>query len=172
MQICRGFHFTSYYTSFQTNRVHSKWVRLYVTKTSLHVTLYTNTLTHLIKQSQVFKFIMHCAQKTVEYNGELSSPVWQAAPDMNARVTANDKANNIKDRQRMSAYCLLTVAINDISVIHVTAHICAGRHKKKLDMRSGSRGRHKHFVGLFIVPVKRRHGLTCLRSFRETAHFR
>ena len=28
-EICRGFHFTSYYASFQTNRVHSKWARLY-----------------------------------------------------------------------------------------------------------------------------------------------
>ena len=29
-EICRGFYFTLYNTSFQTNRVHSKWVRLYI----------------------------------------------------------------------------------------------------------------------------------------------
>ena len=30
---------------------------------------------------------------------------------------------------------LFNVTINDISVIHVTAHICAGGQKKKLDLR-------------------------------------
>ena len=33
---------------------------------------------------------------------------------------------------------LFNVTINDISVIHVTAHRCAGGPKKKLDLRSGS----------------------------------
>ena len=33
---------------------------------------------------------------------------------------------------------LFNVSINDISVIYVTAHRCAGRLKKKLDLRSGS----------------------------------
>ena len=33
---------------------------------------------------------------------------------------------------------LFNVTINDISVIYVTAHICAGGLKKKLDLRSGS----------------------------------
>ena len=33
---------------------------------------------------------------------------------------------------------LFKVTINDISVIYVTAHICAGGLKKKLDLRSGS----------------------------------
>ena len=32
----------------------------------------------------------------------------------------------------------LVVTINDISVIYVMAHICAGGLKKKLDLRSGS----------------------------------
>ena len=44
--ICRGFHFTSYYTSFQTKRVHSKWVRLYLDKEitilSVHLYMYEN----------------------------------------------------------------------------------------------------------------------------------
>ena len=44
------------------------------------------------------------------------------------------------------------VTINDISVIYVTAHRCAGGLKKKLDLRSGSQ-RHRHFVGFFNVPV-------------------
>ena len=44
------------------------------------------------------------------------------------------------------------VTVNDISVIHVTAHRCAGGLKKKLDLRSGSQ-RHRHFVGFFNVPV-------------------
>ena len=47
---------------------------------------------------------------------------------------------------------LFNVTINDISVIHVTAHRCAGGLKKKLDLRSGSQ-RHRHFVGFFNVPV-------------------
>ena len=33
---------------------------------------------------------------------------------------------------------LFNVTINDISVIYVTAHRCAGGPKKKLDLRSGS----------------------------------
>ena len=45
------------------------------------------------------------------------------------------------------------VTINDISVIYVTAHICAGGLKKKLDLRSGSQ-RHRHFVGFFNVPIQ------------------
>ena len=47
---------------------------------------------------------------------------------------------------------LFNVTINDISVIYVTAHRCAGGLKKKLDLRSGSQ-RHRHFVGFFNVPV-------------------
>ena len=46
---------------------------------------------------------------------------------------------------------LFYVTINDISVIYVTAHRCAGGLKKKLDLRSGSQ-RHRHFVGFFNVP--------------------
>ena len=42
---------------------------------------------------------------------------------------------------------------NDISVIYVTAHRCAGGLKKKLDLRSGSQ-RNRHFVGFFNVPVQ------------------
>ena len=47
---------------------------------------------------------------------------------------------------------LFNVTINDISVIYVTAHRCAGGMKKKFDLRSGSQ-RHRHFVGFFNVPV-------------------
>ena len=47
---------------------------------------------------------------------------------------------------------MFNVTINDISVIYVTAHRCAGGLKKKLDLRSGSQ-RHRHFVGFFNVPV-------------------
>ena len=49
--------------------------------------------------------------------------------------------------------CLFNVTINDISVIHVTAHRCAGGLKKKLDLRSGSQ-RHRDSVGFFNVPVQ------------------
>ena len=48
--------------------------------------------------------------------------------------------------------CMFNVTINDISVIYVTAHRCAGGLKKKYDLRSGSQ-RHRHFVGFFNVPV-------------------
>ena len=47
---------------------------------------------------------------------------------------------------------LFNVTINDISVIYVTAHRCAGGLKKKFDLRSGSQ-RHRLFVGFFNVPV-------------------
>ena len=47
---------------------------------------------------------------------------------------------------------LFNVTINDISVIYVTAHMCAGGLKKKLYLRSGSQ-RHRHFAGFFNVPV-------------------
>ena len=47
---------------------------------------------------------------------------------------------------------VVNVTINDISVIYVTAHRCAGGLKKKLDLRSGSQ-RHRHFVGFLNVPV-------------------
>ena len=47
---------------------------------------------------------------------------------------------------------LFNVTINDISVIYVTAHRCAGGLKKKLDLRSGSQ-HYRHFVGFFNLPV-------------------
>ena len=53
---------------------------------------------------------------------------------------------------RGEANWLFNVTINDISVIYVTAHRCAGGLKKKLDLRSGSQ-RHRHFVEFFNVPV-------------------
>ena len=48
---------------------------------------------------------------------------------------------------------LFNVTINDISVIYVTAHRCAGVLKKKLDLRSSSQ-RHRHFIGFFNVLVQ------------------
>ena len=40
--------------------------------------------------------------------------------------------------KRVELNWLFNVTINDISVIYVTAHRCAGGLKKKLDLRSGS----------------------------------
>ena len=65
----------------------------------------------------------------------------------NEDIIARDEKNNIG-----KANWLFNVTINDISVIYVTAHRCAGGLKKKLDLRSGSQ-RHRHFVGFFNVPV-------------------
>ena len=48
---------------------------------------------------------------------------------------------------------VFNVTCNDISVIYVTTHRCAGGLKKKLDLRSGSQ-RHRHFKGFFNVPVQ------------------
>ena len=48
---------------------------------------------------------------------------------------------------------LLNVTCNDISVMYVTVHRCAGGLKKKLDLRSGFQ-RFRHFVGFFNVPVQ------------------
>ena len=48
---------------------------------------------------------------------------------------------------------LFNVTINDISVIHVTAHRSAGGLKKKLNLRSGSQ-RQRHFVEFFNGPVQ------------------
>ena len=47
---------------------------------------------------------------------------------------------------------LLNVTSNNITVIYVTAHRCAGR-LKKFDLWSGSRGK-RHFVGFFNVPTQ------------------
>ena len=47
---------------------------------------------------------------------------------------------------------LLNVTINDISVIYVTEHTCAGG-LKKLDLLLGSQ-RHRHFVGFLNLPVQ------------------
>ena len=48
---------------------------------------------------------------------------------------------------------LLNVTFNDISVIYVTTLRCAGRLKKKFDLRSGSQP-HRQFVGFFYLPVQ------------------
>ena len=48
---------------------------------------------------------------------------------------------------------VFNVTCNDISVLYVTAHRCAGGLKKKLYIRSGSQ-RHRHFTGFFNVPVQ------------------
>ena len=47
---------------------------------------------------------------------------------------------------------LFNVTINDILVIYVTAHRCAGG-LKKLDLRSGSQ-HYRHFAGFFNMPVQ------------------
>ena len=57
-----------------------------------------------------------------------------------------------------SVYCcvcdwLLNITCNDISVIYVTAHRCAGGLKKKLNLRLDSQC-HGHFEGFFKVPVQ------------------
>ena len=54
---------------------------------------------------------------------------------------------------RVELNLLFYVTINDISVIYVTAHRCAGGLKKKLDLRSGSQ-RHRHFVGFLRGRLK------------------
>ena len=64
------------------------------------------------------------------------------------------------------------VTCNNISVIYVTAHRCAGG-LKKLYLRSDST-RLRHFVGLrsLTCPSKHRHGaILCIRLFRETTLF-
>ena len=43
------------------------------------------------------------------------------------------------------------ITINDISVIHMTAHRCAGGLKNKLDLRSGFQ-HHRHLVGVRECP--------------------
>ena len=45
------------------------------------------------------------------------------------------------------------VTISDISVKYVTTQRCAGGLKKKLDLQSSSQ-RHRHFGGIFNVPVQ------------------
>ena len=75
---------------------------------------------------------------------------------------------------RHQTICLILcerIGFNDISVISVTAHGCAGGLKKKLYMRSGSKC-NRHFVGSLTCPSKHRHGTALLiLLFRETAQF-
>ena len=49
---------------------------------------------------------------------------------------------------------LLNVTCNGISVIYVTAHICAGRLKRRWDIRSGS-NRQRHVVVFFNTVIQR-----------------
>ena len=65
---------------------------------------------------------------------------------------SNDKSPYNHRVNGLRVNWLFNVTINDISVIYVTAHRCAGGMKKKFDLRSGSQ-RHRHFVGFFNVPV-------------------
>ena len=60
--------------------------------------------------------------------------------------------NNHAIRREWEWDWLLNVTCNNISVIYMTAHRCAGG-LKKLDLGSGSQC-HRHFVGFFNVPVK------------------
>ena len=50
-------------------------------------------------------------------------------------------------------YWLFNVTINDISVIHMAAHRCAGGKKKKLNLRPGCQ-RNRYLVGFLNVPVQ------------------
>ena len=62
---------------------------------------------------------------------------------------------------------LFNVTIYNISVIHVTAHRCAGGMKKNLYLRSQ---RHRHFIGSLTCPSKHRHGTNLfIRWIRHTA---
>ena len=66
---------------------------------------------------------------------------------------------------------LLYVTYNDISVIYVTAHRCAGGLKKELDLRSGSQ-RHRHFVRFLNLPVQAStRGNPLYGDFGKTLHF-
>ena len=67
-------------------------------------------------------------------------------------LLASDRLNSDVELSWVELNLLFNVTINDISVIYVTAHRCAGGLKKKLDLRSGSQ-RHRHFAGFFNVPV-------------------
>ena len=62
-EICRGFHFTSYYTSFQTNRVHSKWVRLYI---DLHDTLISSYA--YLSATQIHTLTLNCPESETRIN--------------------------------------------------------------------------------------------------------
>ena len=61
-----------------------------------------------------------------------------------AKKTKAQKSRKLPPRENFHVYSILelnwlfNVTINDISVIYVTAHRCAGGPKKKLDLRSGS----------------------------------
>ena len=82
---------------------------------------------------------------------ELRSSKWQINGN---NFTQQQTYREVKRRVVMvMVNWLFNVTINDISVIYVTAHRCAGGLKKKLDVRSSSQ-RHTgytsiHFVGFF-----------------------
>ena len=69
----------------------------------------------------------------------------------------------------VSEYRLLNVTINNISVIHVMAHRCAG-DLKKLDLWSGTLVIDIS-LGSLTCPSKHQHGPPFLRLFQETALF-
>ena len=71
-----------------------------------------------------------------------------------AQATCEERMESEKKKMRLWVRnWLLNVMCNDISVIYVTAHRCAGGLKNKFDLRLGSQ-RHRHFVWFFNVPVQ------------------
>ena len=82
----------------------------------------------------------------------VSSPVRLTILRLNTLTNTPMRAWGVGSRVWVELNLLFNVTINDISVIYVTAHRCAGGLKKKLDLRSGSQ-RHRHFAGFFNVPV-------------------
>ena len=61
-----------------------------------------------------------------------------AGPKAKTSKRAANRPPRAQPRVKLKLNWLFNVTINDISVIHVTAHRCAGGLKKKLDLRSGS----------------------------------
>ena len=49
-------------------------------------------------------------------------------------------------------YWYFYVTVNDIPIVNVTVHECAGGPKKKADLRFGSL-RQRHFAGFFKYPT-------------------
>ena len=96
--------------------------------------------------------------------------------------TWDDSCNNItliicnltRNKNIIEVNRLFNVTINDISVMYVTAHRCAGGLKKDVGPTVGSQ-RHRHFVhvGFFNVPVEAttRDQPFFIRLIRETAPF-
>ena len=121
-----------------------------------HLVAFYDTLGIWRTQSQLNPQVLTgekiCARHSASSN-KLATPRYtQANGSFNTLLSVHQRTFCTELLKVSLSLLVFNVTCNDISVIYVTALNCAGG-LKKFDLRSGSK-RHRHFVGLFNVPVQ------------------